>query len=309
MNRPRTSLALAVVIAAGLVASAPAASASGDRVLAMNVEGDHLDKAQRDALTRGLRAELAKYPGLEVQLPSSADLTDEMIELECVDIDLSCLSRLAGKYRVDRVFYGQVDRGDGPGQVLRVKAVDAGQERLLRDSRVEVAALADVAGALAAEVAAVFGPVPTAAETGTLVITTNVPGATIYLGAEVVGTGEATVTRPAGEYVVRVTRDGYEERIEKVAIVAGETTERTLALTMASVGTTKPGKPGEPRVDDDEGTDWVLWAVIGAAVLGGTIAVIAATSGGDDEPARGPVVFSIDPGNAWRDVGVQGGRQ
>lgn len=300
------------MIAGALVAAAPAASASG-RVLAMNVEGDHLDKAQRGELTQGLRAALAQYPGLGVELPSSADLTDEMIELECVDIDLSCLTRLAAKYRVDRVIYAQVDAGDGAAQVLRVKAVDAKEARLLRDSRVEVAALADVSGALAAEVEAVYGPppsTPTATpEEGTLVVRTNVPGATIYLGAEVIGTGEATVTRPAGDYVVRVTRDGYEERIETVAIVAGETAERTLAMTMSSVGTTKPTKPDKPKVDDDDGTDWVLWAVIGAAVLGGTIAVIAATSGGDDDPARGPVVFSIDPGNAWRDVGVQGGRQ
>jgi hypothetical protein len=290
--------------------SLPARSAhAAERVLGMNVEGDRLSKKDRADLLTVVQAKLGHYPSLELLQPPANELTDEMIELECVDIDLDCLARLGGKYGADTVFYTQIDADAGKGYVVAVKVVQTAKKKLLRDSSTKVAAAAGLGAALEAEIEATFGKPPTppvATTTGFLVIAPNVPGAAVYVGTDLAGTGNVRLEKLPGEYTIRVVQDGYVEQIVTATVVAGETTTRTVELVMAGDGK----KPGDDKKidDDDGGGDWILWAVIGAVVVGGTIAIIAATSSGGDDTVRAPVVFSIDGNNAWRDASVSGGR-
>jgi len=306
MKRTRLTAALAAIFLAGLF-SLPARSAhAAERVLGMNVEGDRLSKKDKDDLLKVVQAKLGHYPDIELLQPPAHELTDEMIELECVDIDVDCLSKLGKKYGADTVFYAQIDTVTAKGFEVVVKVVDAKASKLVRDSKSDVAGAAGLGPALESEIEAAFGkpPTPPVAETGTLVIQPNVPGAAVYIGTDLVGTGNVSVDKPAGKYTVRVVHDGYVEQIVEVTVEAGETTTRDVELAMAG----GPGPGGGKKIDDDDDDDWILWTVIGAVVVGGTIAVIAATSGGGDDTVRAPVVFSIDGNNAWRDASVTGGR-
>lgn len=308
MKRTRLHVALAALLLVGML-SLPARSAhAAERVLGMNVEGDRLSKKDKDDLLTVVQAKLGHYPTLELLQPPSHELTDEMMELECIDIDLDCLARLGAKYGADTVFYAQIDSDGGKGYVVGVKVVGTAKKKLLRDSSTKVAAAAGLGAVLETEIEAAFGKPPTppvAATTGFLVIEPNVPGAAVYVGTDLAGTGNVRLEKLPGEYTIRVAQDGYVEQIVTATVVAGETTTRTVELVMAGGGK----KPGDgKKIDDDDGGDWILWTVIGAVVVGGTIAIIAATSGGGDDTVRAPVVFSIDGNNAWRDASVIGGR-
>ncbi|TNF26061.1 MAG: PEGA domain-containing protein [Deltaproteobacteria bacterium] len=309
MNRTRLNAALAALLLVGLL-SAPAGSAHAtERVLGMNVEGDRLSKKDKDDLLKVVQAKLGHYPALELLQPPASELMDEMIDLECIDIDLSCLAKLGKKYKADTVFYAQIDAGKGDAYVVVVKVVEAAAQKLVRDSSTDVPAAAGLGPALEAEIEAAFGKPPTppvVAQTGTLVIRPNVPGAAVYVGTDLVGTGTVELEKPPGDYAVRVVQDGYLEQIVSVTVVAGQKTTQEIELKMAAGGI-GPG-PGGGKIDDDDDDGWILWTVIGAVVVGGTIAVIAATSGGGDDTVRAPVVFSIDGNNAWRDASVIGGR-
>ena len=307
MNRTLFSLPVMALLALGALASSAPAALAAERVLGMNVEGDRLTKKDRDDLLKVVQAKLGRYPDLELLQPPAGELMDEMIDLECVDIDLSCLARLGRKYKADKVFYAQIDAGPAKGYVVHVKVVDAAGDKLVREGQMDVKGAAGLGAALEVEIEAAFGKPPepvVKVTTGKVVVTANVAGAKIFVGAELVGTGSVELERPAGEVVVRVVHDGYLEQIVKVAVVAGETVERRVDLAMA--GPVDPG-PGKKKIDDGGDSDWILWAVVGAVVVGGTIAIIAATTGGEDESPRAPVVFSIDRNNAWRDQAVIGG--
>lgn len=311
-------LSLALVAFLTLSAVAGPAAQAAEKVLGMNVEGDKLAASDRQALFKTLQVELSRFPDITLLKPSSHELIDEMIELECVDVDLPCLSRLGAKYGADRLVYTQVDPVKGKkSYTLLVRIVDAKAGTMLRDQAVEVASMAGLAPALEAQVEAVWGKPPAAvgpAEVppvadGTLIVEASVPTATIYVGADYAGTGSATVSKPPGKYSVRISAAGFDEQVMEVEVAAGETTTRSVQLVASVMKAPGEGeKKKEEVADDDGGSGWVLWAIIGGVVVAGAVTAIALAASSDDGPARGPVVLSTDPNNAWRDAAVTGGR-
>ena len=136
-------------------------------------------------------------------------------------------------------------------------------------------------------------------------VETSSPGASIYLGPELIGTGTATVTLDVGEYTIRISHPGSEEVIRKVAVVADDTTVERVTLVALPVAKV----PDDKKDDDEASAAWVPWVLVGAAVVGGTVAaILLATSGGDDT-VRGPATLGIDPNGAWRDPITFGGRR
>jgi len=295
----------------GVSLAAPGEASAREQVLGMNIEGDQLTGAQRQALLEVLQDALRRYPDLELLSPPPGELLDEMIDLECVDIDLTCLTRLGLKYNAVKVFYVQVDQSrDKTAWALTVRVVDAIGGMIVRDSRSPATAVGALAGLLEAEVVAVFGAppapaAPTPPATGTLVLRATPERATIFLGLERLGTGTVRVERAPGPYTFRIVAEGYEEAILELHAVAGETVARDVALTPIAVAIPKK----DDTADDEEGgAGWVLWAVIGAVVVAGAVTAVVLATSSSDEVVRGPVVLSVDPNNAWRDVGVLGGR-
>ncbi|MCA9516269.1 MAG: PEGA domain-containing protein [Myxococcales bacterium] len=318
MKRTLLRLCLALVALTAMSAASPVGARAGEKVLGMNVEGDKLSPKDKKDLFQVLQAKLQRYPDITLMNPSSHELIDDMIELECIDLDLSCLARLGVKYGADRIVYAQVDPVKGTkGYTLQVKIADANKATMLRDQSVAVPSMAALAGALEAQIEAVWGKPPEIAPPaadGTLVVDASVPTATIYVGTDYAGTGTATISKPPGKYTVRVAADGFDEQVMEVEVTAGGTVTKSVTL-VASVmkapddGKKKPDDPSKKKIDDDDdGSDWILWAVIGGVVVAGAATAIALAASSDDGPTRAPVVLSVDPNNAWRDAAVTGAR-
>ncbi len=280
--------------------------AASTRVLGLHVDGEKLTPKDRADLFAVLQAKLRLYPDIELKNPPAGELTDEMIDLECIDLDAQCLSRLGKKYEADKVVHVEV--AAGARQVMRVRFVDVASGKISRDKEVRAERVIELATALELEVEAVFGkpPAPVVAKPGTLIIEVDSPDATITLGTEYLGTGTATRELAPGEYTIRVSQPGFEDIIKKLVVRSGETTAQSFRL-VAIVAPTKPDKPKKPA-DDDE-LDWVIWAIVGAVVVAGAVTVVVLATGGDEDVPRGPAVLGIDGTSAWRDPATIGGRR
>lgn len=298
-----------IVPAVAVMAGAGQAARADETVLPLHVEAPKLAAKDRDALSAALRAKLALYPGVKLAAPPDGDLTDLMLELECVDIDATCLGRIGAKLGADKVVYVEAD-----AKVLhvRVVAVDAAGKtgKMLRDK--DAKAGEDAAAALGAEIEAVWGkpPVPvkvTPVTIGKLTIHATPGDAAIFVGEEAVGAGDVTIEREAGEYTVHIVAKGFEDQIFKVVVPAGGEVVKEIALKVVAV-TTPPDKDPK-KVKPSGGMSWVWWTVIGVAVVGGAVAigVLASQSDGASSP-RGPALIGLDPGGAWRDPATLGGR-
>ncbi|HRE90992.1 MAG TPA: hypothetical protein PK095_17855, partial [Myxococcota bacterium] len=86
---------LAMILAA-LALTGPAHAADPGRVLLLHVDGKN-PQAERDALFEAMRNKLATYSNAEVVKAPPGDITDQMIELECIDLDDECLGKLAAQ--------------------------------------------------------------------------------------------------------------------------------------------------------------------------------------------------------------------
>jgi len=296
--------ALAVCALALCAFAAPHARASDPaQVLALHVDEAKLADADRTAILTSIKSKLAAYPHLTVVKAPDGDITDQMIDLECIDLDAACLGKLATKYQAARVIHADVSK-KGKNLVLHLRVI-AADSAVVIDNTNDAKDLAALTALVDSGIEAAFGPAPVIAAKGTLVVEAGSPGASIYLGRDLIGTGTATVDLAPGDYTIRITNPGSEEVIRKVRVTSAETTTERVKLTaIAVVPPTKP-KPDEA----DSGSGWVLWVVIGAAVVGGTIAAIALTQDSGDPTVRGPAVLGIDPAGAWRDPATLGGRK
>jgi hypothetical protein len=149
-----------------------------------------------------------------------------------------------------------------------------------------------------------------AGNAGLLTIDASVVAAKIYVDDEFVGTGSVKLKKIPGTYSVRVAADGYQEVILKVVVKPGEMVRRSVEMIEGS-GVAPPdpdfgGPSPAPAAATPFYETWWFWTAVGVVVVGTTVGVVAATAGSEASPAGG-VTFSVDPQNAWRDVGVQGG--
>jgi len=298
------ALVCALVVSAFAALAAPEARASDPaQVLALNVDGSKLADADRAALLTTIKTKLGAYPDLRIVKAPDGDITDQMIDLECIDLDAQCLGKLATKYQAARVVHADVSK-KGKNLVLHLRII-AADSAVVIDKTDEAKDLASLTALLDSGIEAAFGPVPVVAAKGTLVVEVASPYAVIYLGQQQIGTGTATVELEPGDYTIRITNAGSEEVIRKVRVTSAETTTERVQLTAIAVVPPKKTDPDEA----DSGSGWVLWVVIGAAVVGGTIAAIALTQDSGDTTVRGPAVLGIDPAGAWRDPATFGGRK
>ncbi len=299
-----------LVPAVAVMAGAGRAARADETVLPLHIEAPKLAAKDRDALYAALRDKLALYPGVKLATPPEGDLTDLMLELECVDIDATCLGRIGAKLGADKVVYVEAD---AKVVHVRVVAVDAAGKggKMLRDKDAKVGE--DAAAALGAEIEAVWGkpPVPvkvTPVTIGKLTIRATPGDAAIFVGEEAVGAGDVTIEREAGEYTVHIVAKGYEDQIFKVTVPAGGEVTKEIALKVVAVTPPDPDKDPK-KVKPSGGMSWVWWTVIGVVAVGGAVAigVLASQSDGASSP-RGPALIGLDPGGAWRDPATLGGR-
>lgn len=302
---PGGLLAALATLALFIAFASPGAARAGTPVLALHVDGEKVPSKDRMDLHAALEARLRLYPNLSLLPVPEGDVTDEMIDLECIDLDVSCLAKLGTKYKAERVIH--VGLTPKAGVIfMKVRIIDAKSGVALRENEAKAAHPIELAPALEAELDAVFGKPPEVKKKGLLVVEASSPEAQIQLGTEYMGTGNATAELPPGEYTIRVSLQGYQDVIRKVTVKEGQTTAEPVKLV--PLVTTPPVGKDKKKEEPSAGAPWWPWVLVGAVVVGGAVAIIAATSGSGDDTVRGPAILSIDGTAAWRDGATIGGR-
>jgi hypothetical protein len=319
-----------------LIAVAGAAHADGP-LLVLPADGDAMKPAERQALDAAIAARLDAYKDLKRVAAPSGDITDIMIDLECIDLDDDCLGRIGANAKAARVLYIAVEKkGTQLGGSLRwvdvaTKATTARDEVTAKTAKALTDALvgaldkqlgplpvADKPAEPTVKPEAEVKPEPTtkpeqpvkpAAPPGVLIVETNRIQAQIFIDQEYAGTGTATIERPPGRYTLRLTHPGDETQFVQVDIESGKTATRqfTLKPSAQAGGPGDPSKPA-PKVDDSDDS-WVLWVIVGAVVVAGAATAIGIAASGDDARPSGTLLLGLDPSGAWRDPITRGGRR
>jgi hypothetical protein len=300
-----------------LALAAPADALAADKVLVLRTDGTAYKAPERAAVDAAIAARLKLYPDIEQVAAPEGDLTDMMIDLECIDLDGDCLGRVGAQKGAARVVYVELSK-KGTGVEAVVKWVDTASKAITRTDTVSAKTIKAAPAAVAEALELELGPLPApdvvtpdkpvepAAPAGTIIIETNRIQAQIFVGEEYAGTGTATIERPAGSYTLRIAHPGDETQLIDVKIGAGETVTRQVTLKSAMFGDvgTVP-----PATADEDDSSWIIWVVVGAVVVAGAATAIALASGGDDEGPTGTLLLGIDPSGAWRDPATVGGRR
>ena len=127
-----------------------------EKVLGLRIEGLELAAKDREDLFKVVQQRLKAYPTIELVRPPDEELTDLMIDLDCLDIDVECLTKVGAKRESDKVFYAQVDVVDG-GFRLTVRLIDVTKGKAKRDKAVTLKNQAQLTAALEREIVAAFG--------------------------------------------------------------------------------------------------------------------------------------------------------
>jgi len=289
-----------------LISSGSALAAKSPvKILGMNVESEDLSRKDKKDLFKVIQATLKAYPKLSLVNPPDAELTDIMMDLECIDMDTECLAKVGKKYGAKQVFYTQVDKKDA-GYALVIRVVGVAKAKALHDKTTNVKRVSALSNALQANVVKVFGKPPSKEpKLGTLMVKSTVPGAKIFVNGLYVGIGKIKIRRPAGKYTVKVASSGYKDVLFNVKLKSGKTVKKRARLKYAQVVKPKKDDKKLPVVVEAPFYEkWWFWTAVGGGVLLTTIIAVA-SSGGDSEGV-GPVIFSVDPQNAWRDETLRG---
>jgi hypothetical protein len=98
--------------------------------------------------------------------------------------------------------------------------------------------------------------------------------------------GESTGRTPfdipiaAGDHLVRIAADGWSARRERVTVTSGEVRDLTLVLSQA------PNLESEETEESSFPTAWVVGGVIALAVVGAVVAIVWATTRGEEQDPR-----------------------
>lgn len=306
------SFALSVFLGgASAVQAAETAEAPKEKVLGLKIEGLDLSDKDKEDLFKILQKRLLSYPYVHLVQPPEGELIDQMIELECVDVDVDCLSRVGAAEGATKVFYAQVNKLKKSQYELWVQLVAVGTAKSLFQERRKVKKRTRLAASLEKLIREAFGSPPKPkAQKGKLMIEVAPGGAKIYINGDYAGVGRVSRKKIApGTYNIRVTRPSYQEEIFQVEVKAGETARRKVNLQVI------PGPPVriEPKVvaEVEEKTPvyqkWWFWTSIGAATMVSAVVAVLATRG--EEATTGGVSLSVDGLDAWKDSAILGADQ
>lgn len=118
------------------------------------------------------------------------------------------------------------------------------------------------------------------------VLTTNVEGASVQVNKEVLGKTPFDGLVPAGQHMLRVSKEGYRDTVRKLDVMAGEPID--LVLELEKLAPVAVAQTETPRVVD-EGPEfyetWWFWTITGAVVAGAAVGVGVALAPADQVTA------------------------
>ena len=138
-----------------------------------------------------------------------------MMELECTDVDTSCLGMIGKKYGADRLMFI-----DGKSDALRVRLVHVKRGKVVKEG--SASGGGDIATSATSLMTAAFGAAPTPKpEKATVKLTSSPSGATVFIGTRRVGKTPYTKKLKPGKYKVRIRKKGHVTLKGQIIEVAG----------------------------------------------------------------------------------------
>lgn len=291
------------------------AAPTKQKVLGLRIEGLELAAKDREDLFKVVQQRLKAYPDIELVRPPDEELTDLMIDLMCMDIDVDCLTKVGRKRMADRVFYAQVDVIDA-GFRLTVRLINVTKGNAERDRQATIKNQTELTAVLEREIVAAFGdPPPPPPKKGRLIVESDA-GAKIYIDGAFAGAGRIRLKKPAGLYVVRIEKPGYEDVLFRVDLEAGRTAKKVADLKPVAPVKAEPKpvveepstskEPGDAVAGPEFYETWWFWTAVGAVVVSAASVGIALGIEGEAVPT-GDLQLSVDPAAAWRDFATRAG--
>ncbi len=187
-------------------------------------------------LTDGLRARAKVGSGPYALAPGSdKELIDEKLIKNCDNEAMSCMSQIGKDLGANFLMYGRLEkRGDGYQVQINLLNIDKRKFEKTKTPLTIPFAQKDSAS-LAAAAKRVYNDLTGVVESGTLIVTSNVPDGEVFLDEQPKGklnAGSLTIDRLAeGRYRLAIQADRYERSEVVVTIRSGESTPQTLNLT------------------------------------------------------------------------------
>lgn len=232
---------LLAVLLLGLVASPALAGKQTVAILGLEVvdsSGAVDPEAVKVAkeLTDGLRARAKVGSGPYVLAPGSdKELIDEKLIKNCDTEAMPCMSQIGKDLGANFMIYGRLEKkGDGYAVQINLLNIDKRKFEKSKTPLVIPFSQKDSAS-LAAAAKRVYNDLTGVVESGTLVVTSNVPSGEVFLDEQSKGyltSGSLTIDHLAeGRYRLAIQADKYERGEVVVTIRSGESTPQTLNLT------------------------------------------------------------------------------
>ncbi|HUH01342.1 MAG TPA: PEGA domain-containing protein [Kofleriaceae bacterium] len=211
-------LGLLVLVALLALGSAPAAADSKVVLAPLSTLGEETKSKSTRAVHAAIETALGTVPGIAVIDDKALERALRKVrrpELRVCDGETKCLAQLGTVVGADVVVYGELG-GLGDAQVVYLKAVDVAKQEELRSTTLELGAKVDQT--LAARGAAYRLLAPDG-YTGTLTISVDVEGASVYVDGRPVGASPAQSIRlPVGTHALRVTHPEFRDFVRFVEV-------------------------------------------------------------------------------------------
>ncbi|MCA9519859.1 MAG: PEGA domain-containing protein [Myxococcales bacterium] len=296
MHRHNTvALALGIVIFLTAQFSSISAASAKSKVVVLDVQGK--DPAKNRELSAYLVTEVRGHPKY-VYVPKPAlEMSELMLSLGCADLDTACLASIGAGLKGDYVLYGKVVAGR-----LKLQLVDVNQKRVSKSQTVS-----PDKGGVTSAIVGLLGPkavTPTAPQRISFAVVTDPRGAKVFMNKYFIGNSPTYGSYLRGEYVVRITKDGFQEHIARVRL-ADKPVRLDIKMKPVVVETPVTKTPTKPKTTASTPVwkTWWFWTIIGAVVVGGAVAggVLGARAAKKTSIDYGGVRVTIQPNNIGHD--------
>jgi hypothetical protein len=272
-----TRAALAALAAAAVAALAgPAAAASRTIALApLATLGSEVSSAEAKKITSELEAALALIP--DVQVVGAGAVSDAIKKakqqrLSSCDGEPGCLKDVGTLVGAELVVYGELG-GLGDAQIVYLKLIDTKLGREVRGTTLDVSSL-DAGGARGAA----YRLLDPGRYVGTMAITVDVAGASVYVNGKLLGKSPVKpLPFAVGTHAVRVTHPEYHDFVRFVDVEFDKPAEVAVGLQQFPVIQSDiEGLTGNTRVTELEPRWYRRWwavAAFGAIAFTGALLI------------------------------------
>jgi PEGA domain len=288
MNRTQLITLLLVLFAGiGVATAKPKVAVLGLEVLDKANAMTSIDAARQ--VTEGMRLAARASGPYEVADNSQREFVDEKVINQCTSEARDCLLKMAGNFGATALVYGRLQLSDNKKTFLiTVNLLTADKNAAKPAVSAPVTASAQDLQSLGKKI---YNELVGVTNLGSISIKTKASKGIVYLNGDMRGElvdGEHKSTQLAeGEYVVRISADGFKKWEETVRVKSGQTTVLEPALEAAQVAKVdEPEDKGsrvipETKLTMRENTvsrggsrrGWRIAAIGGAAVAAGSMAL------------------------------------